>query len=158
MSLWWPGPIHDISPKRFSIRKPPPPPPPRVSFEEGRICLKNRLIQITLLEGLFIHPSISPSIRRSVRVLVHPSVRRSGHPAMGGMTIKWTRRSLGHSLLRSLVPSHRSLIFMLCTALFARVLRCAHSLARSLAHSVAYGKEVFVYELNVSISCSFNPL
>ena len=153
MSLWWPGPIHDISPKRFSIRNPPSPP---VSFEEGRICLKNRLIQITLLEGLFIHPFISPSIRRSV--LVHPSVRRSGHPAMGGMTIKWTRRSLGHSLLRSLVPSHRSLIFMLCTALFARVLRCAHSLARSLAHSVAYGKEVFVYELNVSISCSFNPL
>jgi len=88
MSLWWPGPIHDISPKRFSIRNPPP----WVSFDEGRICLKNRLIQITLLEGLFIHPSISPSIRRSVRVLVHPSVRRSGHPAMGGMTIKWTRR------------------------------------------------------------------
>ena len=146
MSPWWPGKIHDISSERGVL-------------EEGWICLKNGLIQIILLEGLFIHPSISSSIRRSVRVLVHlsvhtlvhPSVRTSVYPAMGRMTIKWTRRSLGHSLLRSLVPSYRSLICLLRTALFARVLHCAHSLARSLAHSVAY-------ELNVSISCSFNPL
>ena len=148
MSPWWPGKIHDISSERGVL-------------EKGWICLKNGLIQIILLEGLFIHPSISSSIRRSVRVWsiflsIHWYIRLSAsgtsvYPAMGRMTIKWTRRSLGHSLLRSLVPSYRSLICLLRTALFARVLHCAHSLARSLAHAVAY-------ELNVSISCSFNPL
>jgi len=67
------------------------------------------------------------------------------------------RRILGHSLLRSLVRSHHSLI---------RLLRTAHSFAcsalrsfvRSLAHSGAHGKEVYVYELNASISYSFSPL
>merc|ERR1712136_322498 len=39
---------------------------------------------------------------------------------------------LGHSLVRSLVPSHRSLVRLLRTARFARALRCAHSFARSL--------------------------
>ena len=39
---------------------------------------------------------------------------------------------LGHSLIHSLVRSHRSLIRMLRTARFARALRCAHSFARSL--------------------------
>ena len=40
---------------------------------------------------------------------------------------------MGHSLLRSLVCSHRSLIRLLCTARFARAFRCAHSLAHTLA-------------------------
>ena len=66
----------------------------------------------------------------------------------GKMTMKLTRRVLGHSLIRS----HRSLI---------RLLRCAHSLARSLARSLtrfqAHGKEVFVYEMNASISYDFYP-
>ena len=39
---------------------------------------------------------------------------------------------LGHSLVRSLVRSHRSLARLLRTARFARALRCAHSFARSL--------------------------
>ena len=39
---------------------------------------------------------------------------------------------LGHSLVRSLVRSHRSLVRLLRTVRFARALRCAHSLARSL--------------------------
>ena len=52
------------------------------------------------------------------------------------MTIKSTRRVLGHSLLRSLVRSHRSLIRLLRTARFARALCCAHSLARSLTRSL----------------------
>ena len=39
---------------------------------------------------------------------------------------------LGHSLLSSLVRSHRSLTRFLRTTRFARALRCAHSLARSL--------------------------
>ena len=39
---------------------------------------------------------------------------------------------LGHSLVRSLVRSHRSLPRLLRTARFARALRCAHSFARSL--------------------------
>ena len=37
--------------------------------------------------------------------------------------------ALGHSLVRSLVRSHRSLVCLLRTARFARALRCAHSFA-----------------------------
>ena len=40
---------------------------------------------------------------------------------------------MGHSLVRSLVRSHCSLICLLRTARFACALRCAHSFARSLA-------------------------
>jgi len=43
---------------------------------------------------------------------------------------------MGHSLVRSLVRSHRSLVRLLRTARFARALRCAHSFARSLTHSL----------------------
>ena len=50
---------------------------------------------------------------------------------------KSTRRVLGHSLLRSVVRLHRSLIRLLRTARFARALRCAHSFARSLTLSLA---------------------
>ena len=44
------------------------------------------------------------------------------------------RDVLGHSLVRSLVRSHGSLIRLLRTARFASALCCTHSLARSLAH------------------------
>ena len=47
------------------------------------------------------------------------------------MTMKATRRVLDHSLLRSNVRSHRSLIRLLCTARFAQ------PLARSAAHSLS---------------------
>ena len=53
---------------------------------------------------------------------------------------------LGHSLDRLFVRSHRSLVRLLRTARFARALRCAHSLTRSLAHfahSLARGKVNF---------------
>ena len=50
--------------------------------------------------------------------------------------MKSTRRVLGHSLLRSLLHSHRSPICLLRTARFARALRFAHSFARSLTHSL----------------------
>ena len=43
---------------------------------------------------------------------------------------------MGHSLVRSLVRSHRSPVRLLRTARFARALRCAHSFARSLTHSL----------------------
>ena len=43
---------------------------------------------------------------------------------------------MGHSLIRSLIPSHRSLIRSLRTAHFDRALRCAHSFARLLTHSL----------------------
>ena len=49
---------------------------------------------------------------------------------MGRMTMKSTRRVLGHLLLRLLVCSH---IRSLRTARFARALRCTRSFARSLA-------------------------
>ena len=60
--------------------------------------------------------------------------------------------------------THRRLIHLLRDTRFARALRCAPlrsfvcSLARPFTHSRAHGKEVFVYEFNASISCSFNPL
>ena len=57
---------------------------------------------------------------------------QSLHRTLGRMTMKSTRRGLGHLLLRSLVRSHRSLIRLLLTARFAR----AHSFARSLTHSL----------------------
>ena len=41
---------------------------------------------------------------------------------------------LGHSLVRSLIRSHRSLVCLLRTARFARAHRYTHSLAHSLAH------------------------
>ena len=47
-----------------------------------------------------------------------------------------------------------------CSALLASLARSAaliRSLARSLTHSGAHGKEVHVYELNASISCNFGP-
>ena len=56
-----------------------------------------------------------------------------------GMTMKSTHRVLGHSLVCSLVHSHRTLICFLHTACFACALRCAHSFVRSLARSRAHG-------------------
>ena len=77
---------------------------------------------------------------------------------VGRMTMKSTRRVIGHSILRSLVRSHRSLSRLLRTARFARALRCAHSFAHSLTHSWARGKVVFVYRRDASISYHLNPL
>ena len=55
---------------------------------------------------------------------------------------------LGHSLVRSLVRSHHSLVRLLQTACFARALRCAHS----FAHSLARGKVNF-WCLNMTWFC-----
>ena len=55
---------------------------------------------------------------------------------MGKMTMKSTRRVLGHPLLRSLARSHHSLIRFLRTARFARALRSAHSFVHSLTNSL----------------------
>ena len=56
-------------------------------------------------------------------------------------------------------PLIRSLIRLLRTARFARgTAALISSLARSLTHSRAHGKEVFVYEMNASISYSYNLL
>ena len=52
------------------------------------------------------------------------------------MTLKSTRKVLGHSLLRSIVGSHRSLIRLLRTARFARALRYAPLRSAMLAHSL----------------------
>ena len=65
---------------------------------------------------------------------------------MGRMTMKSSRRVLGHLLVHSLVRSHRSLIRLLGTARFAR------SLTRSRAH----GKEVYVYGLKLHEIDAFN--
>ena len=52
------------------------------------------------------------------------------------MTIKSTRSVLGQLLVCLLVCLHRSLICLLCTPCFACALRCTHSLAPSLIHSL----------------------
>ena len=77
---------------------------------------------------------------------------------VGRMSMKSTRKVLGHSLLRSIVRSHRSLIRLLRTARLARALPCTHLFVRSLAHPHAHGNEVHVYRLYVSILYSINPL
>ena len=72
---------------------------------------------------------------------------------VGRMTMKSTRRVLGHSAVRLFVHSHRSLIRLLRTAAsLARSAALIRSLARSLTRSRAQGKEVYFYELNASIS------
>ena len=52
---------------------------------------------------------------------------------------------LGHSLVRLLVRSYRSLVRLLRTARVARALRCAHSFARSLTSLTPslVGKRIF---------------
>ena len=57
---------------------------------------------------------------------------------MGKKLMKLTRRVMDHSLIRSLIRSHRSLIRLLRTASFARALCRAHSLARLLARSLTH--------------------
>ena len=61
-------------------------------------------------------------------------------------TMAQNSQVLGHSLIRLLVCSHRSLICLLCPCActplhsFAHSLHYTHSFARSLAHSRARGK------------------
>ena len=83
---------------------------------------------------------------------------------VGRMTMKSTRRVLGHSLLRSLVRSHRSSIHLLLTARFVLPATLIHSFVRSLAHFAAQGKEtsfqstVRLRHLNVLLIDSFSLL
>ena len=68
--------------------------------------------------------------------------------------MKLTRRGLGHLLIRS----HHSFA---CFALLASLACSAAlicSLARLITYSGAHGKDIFVYELNASISYSLNSL
>ena len=66
----------------------------------------------------------------------------------------WAIRSSVHSF----TCTAHSFACSALLALLARSTALIRSLARSLAHSGAHGKEVLVYELNASISYSFNPL
>ena len=61
----------------------------------------------------------------------------TSHRMVGCNYMKSTCRVAGHSLLCSHVRSHHSLIRLLCTASFARVLRCTHSFACSFTHHVS---------------------
>ena len=67
---------------------------------------------------------LAPSSFSLFRVIYHLIVPLI--PQWVGMTMKSTRRALGHSLLNSLVHSRCSII---------RLLHCAHSFACSLTHS-----------------------
>ena len=63
-----------------------------------------------------------------------------------------------HSFTRSFTRTAHSFTFsaLLCSRAPMRSFICP--LARPFTCSRAHGKEVFAYELNASISCSFNPL
>ena len=78
--------------------------------------------------------------------------------SVGRKSMNLKRRAMSHSLLRSLVLSHRSLIHLLRSARFAHALRFAR-IVRSLAltRSRAKGKEIYTNKLNAPISYSFNP-
>ena len=68
-------------------------------------------------------------------------------------------RRVEYCPVRSFVFSHFSLLLSLGNARFARVLRCAHSFART-AHSLApelIEKEINESESNVSMSYGFHP-
>ena len=58
---------------------------------------------------------------------------------------------MGHSLVRSLVRSHRSLVRSHRTARFARALRCAHSLARFAFASMEISLEDTVSSLFLKV-------
>ena len=80
-------------------------------------------------------------VRVSLSVIAAPLTRLGR--TMGRLSMELMRKVLGHSLVRSLVHSHHSLMGLLRTARFARALRCADSFARSLTFSRGHGKEVF---------------
>jgi len=80
---------------------------------------------------------------------------------VGAQWVEWLwNRRVDNWVIRSSFRSFaRTAHSFACSALLATLVRFAaliRSLARSLTHSGAHGKEV--YELNVSISYSFNPL
>ena len=78
----------------------------------------------------------------------------SRHYTVGWNDMKSTRWILGHPLVLSLDRLHRSLIRLLCTAHF----RCAHSLARSLAHSLLSFWERGIWPWNERVDfISFQP-
>ena len=99
---------------------------------------------------LSVMPDISPKPTRvCITVLYREEVNGSFAITleMGKNVMKLTRRVLAHSLVRSLVRSSAHS--------FARI---AHSFARSLTRSLAHGKEVYVFEMNASISYNFKIL
>ena len=72
----------------------------------------------------------------------------------------WNENKIDAQSTRPFAPLFDRLLAPL-THLLTRALHCAHLFARSLtlalAHYVAQGKEVSVYELNAPISYNFNP-
>ena len=72
----------------------------------------------------------------------------AGHSDSGDLEIGTL--IMGHSLIRSLVRSHRSLVRFLRTARFARALCCAHSFAPELLGQ----KNIFVQFLSVLSHCA----
>ena len=76
---------------------------------------------------------------------------------VGKMTMKWTRRILGHSLVRFLVCSIRSFACSTLLALLARSAALIRSLARALTRSRDHGKAVFIHDMKASNSYIFHP-
>ena len=108
---------------------------------------KFQVVLIASLRHSTTLPSLVISLPPSVHFLFVIVTSSFSHRTVGQNCMKSTRGVLGHSLVHLLVRSHRSLIRLLRTARFAR----------PLTRSGAHGKEIYVYELNASISCTFGP-
>ena len=80
------------------------------------------------------------------------------HSALWARTTKNTDEVLGHSLVRSLDRSHRSLVCSLRTTLLARSAALTRSLARSLRSLPRSWERGFLYEMNASPAYNFHPL
>ena len=95
---------------------------------------------LSTITGLFYLPSSWPISSRIQLPSLWSSPALKMRPTHCGLEqTRIETKVMGHSLVRSRIRSHRSLVRLLRTARFARALRCAHSLAH-FAHSLARGK------------------
>ena len=123
-----------------------------------------------LIHLLAPHCSLRSHATAFVRSLTHPfAPEHVGHwnivcpmcPQSQWNDYEINAKSTGpftHPLARSLTPHTHSLSPHCSLRSRAPLRSFVRSLARPFTRSRAHGKEVFVYELNASISCSFNPL
>ena len=78
-------------------------------------------------------PVHAPRTRIDQRWIVSSTSARLPTCGIAAQWVEWLWNQRGHSLVLSLVRSHRSPICLLRTFRFTRTLRCAHSFAHTLA-------------------------
>ena len=95
-------------------------------------------------------PVHAPRTRIDQRWIVSSTSARLPTCGIAAQWVEWLWNQRGHSLVLSLVRSHRSPICLLRTFRFTRTLHCAHSFAHTLALELKG-------ERFMSISYHFNP-